>query len=299
MFMSKHRGFTLIELLVVIAIIAILAALLFPVFAQAKLAAKKTQDLSDVKNVTLGSIIYIGDYDDEFPTATTYQYANGFVPGWSTRIAPYLKSLPILRSPIDTGQDNPNDPSSNYSILGPWLSLAANGLTNYGYDGTNTFVGVFAPYLSWAPSSQPVTAQTSITQPSSTIAFSLRLNQDFLKNNSDWSDRSGGNRADFQPTSVFLMDDVNNSSWSLDGAGFAIAGIIPRGTRTAAAVGITPGVYSDKAVDPFTKSGTVSAHYSNQSVFSYTDGHAKTVNPASTNPDPVHQPQANQWVANR
>ena len=299
MFNTKHRGFTLIELLVVIAIIAILAAILFPVFAQAKLAAKKTQDLSNVKNVTLGTLIYIGDYDDQFPTATTYQYANGFVPGWSTRIAPYLKSLPILRSPTDNGQDNPNDPTSNYSILGPWLSIAANGLTNFGYDGSNTFVGVFSPYLSWAPSSQTTISQTAISQPASTIAFALRTNQDFLKNNTDWSDRSGGNRADFQPTSVFLTDDLNNSSWSLDGAGFAIAGIIPRGTRTKAAVGITPGVYSDATQDPFTKDGTVSAHYSNQSVFTYTDGHAKTLNPAATNPDPLNQPLANQWVANR
>ncbi len=60
----KKRAFTLIELLVVIAIIAILAAILFPVFAQAKLAAKKAADLSNVKQITLGSIMYGGDFDD-------------------------------------------------------------------------------------------------------------------------------------------------------------------------------------------------------------------------------------------
>jgi prepilin-type N-terminal cleavage/methylation domain-containing protein len=296
---SKQSGFTLIELLVVIAIIAILAAILFPVFAQAKLAAKKTQDLSNVKNVTLGTIIYISDFDDQFPTATTYQYDNGFVPGWSTRIAPYLKSLPILRSPLDTGVDSTTDPNSNYNILGPWLSMAANGLTNYGYDGSNKFVGVFSPYLPWDASSQNTISQTAITQPASTIALALRLNQDFVKNNTDWSDRTGGNRADFQPTSVFITDDVSYSSWSQDGSGFAIAGIIPRGTRTKATTGITPGVYSDLANDPYTKAGTVSTHYSNQSVFTYTDGHAKTLNPAATNPDPIGLPQSNQWVSQR
>jgi prepilin-type N-terminal cleavage/methylation domain-containing protein len=51
---TQRRAFTLIELLVVIAIIAILAAILFPVFAQAKAAAKKTQDLSNVKNISTG-----------------------------------------------------------------------------------------------------------------------------------------------------------------------------------------------------------------------------------------------------
>ncbi len=62
-----RRAFTLIELLVVIAIIAILAAILFPVFAQAKAAAKKTQSLSNLKQLGTGVQIYLSDYDDYFP----------------------------------------------------------------------------------------------------------------------------------------------------------------------------------------------------------------------------------------
>ena len=64
-----RRAFTLIELLVVIAIIAILAAILFPVFAQAKLAAKKTQDLSNMKQMGTATQLYLADSDDVYSMA--------------------------------------------------------------------------------------------------------------------------------------------------------------------------------------------------------------------------------------
>ncbi|RYG96472.1 MAG: prepilin-type N-terminal cleavage/methylation domain-containing protein [Alphaproteobacteria bacterium] len=68
---SSRRAFTLIELLVVIAIIAILAAILFPVFAQAKTAAKKTATLSNMKQVALGNRMYAGDHDDHYAMSIT------------------------------------------------------------------------------------------------------------------------------------------------------------------------------------------------------------------------------------
>lgn len=70
----RKNAFTLIELLVVIAIIAILAAILFPVFAQAKVAAQKTSSLSGIKQVGTATQIYIADYNDQFPIATVYVF---------------------------------------------------------------------------------------------------------------------------------------------------------------------------------------------------------------------------------
>ena len=102
----KHQAFTLIELLVVIAIIAILAAILFPVFAQAKLAAKKASDLSSVKQIGTGTILYLNDSDDVFPlvdfTRPDYDYTYDY--RWSSTLClgPYLKSAPIFLSPVDT-----------------------------------------------------------------------------------------------------------------------------------------------------------------------------------------------------
>lgn len=103
------KAFTLIELLVVIAIIAILAAILFPVFAQAKAAAKKTADLSNVKQISLGITLYSGDNDDMYPSAYFHRAFNPAAGGtnagyvhWSWMVQPYVKNLQMFVSPGDT-----------------------------------------------------------------------------------------------------------------------------------------------------------------------------------------------------
>lgn len=110
------RAFTLIELLVVIAIIAILAAILFPVFTQAKEQAKKTQALSNTKQTALGIIQYLVDSDDVYPLSHRLmgsQLRSHETPaGWGTldaerydgilwgnSIQPYLKNYEVTTGP--------------------------------------------------------------------------------------------------------------------------------------------------------------------------------------------------------
>jgi len=67
LFLRQGRGFTLIELLVVIAIIAILAAILFPVFSQAREKARQAQCMSNLRNISMSLAQYNSDYDERFP----------------------------------------------------------------------------------------------------------------------------------------------------------------------------------------------------------------------------------------
>src|SRR3569833_977850 len=93
--MARVRtGFTLIELLVVIAIIAILAAILFPVFAQARSKARQTSDLSNQKQIGLAILQYVQDSDGYLPQyewPATYELA--------ARLGPYIKAPQIWKSP--------------------------------------------------------------------------------------------------------------------------------------------------------------------------------------------------------
>ncbi len=97
----KRSGFTLIELLVVIAIIAILAAILFPVFSQARAKARQTSDLSNLKQMGTAVQMYCQDYD-EFWVPIAIDVRPG-IPGtavwWPRLIYDYVRNAQIFRSP--------------------------------------------------------------------------------------------------------------------------------------------------------------------------------------------------------
>jgi len=91
----RGRGFTLIELLVVIAIIAILAAILFPVFAQARDAARKTSCLSNMKQIGTAMMLYVQDYDESFPQQDPVSGRPQIMDDWwMFFISSYLASKP-------------------------------------------------------------------------------------------------------------------------------------------------------------------------------------------------------------
>jgi prepilin-type N-terminal cleavage/methylation domain-containing protein len=119
----KKSAFTLIELLVVIAIIAILAAILFPVFAQAKLAAKKTQALSNAKQIGTSSHIYSSDYDDRFPSVYDGPNCGGDP---ICTMYPYIKNLQMWSGHRQNGRPQNIKVNADGSITTDWNDLGYN-----------------------------------------------------------------------------------------------------------------------------------------------------------------------------
>ena len=139
--MNKAKGFTLIELLVVIAIIAILAAILFPVFAQARESARTTSCLSNMRQIMTGMIMYTQDYDELFPGSRIERLpgnqdgdaTNGKIIGYKSVTYPYLKNKQIWTCP-----SNPNNRTATEEVDKVYrTSYASNGVLIYDSNGPN------------------------------------------------------------------------------------------------------------------------------------------------------------------
>lgn len=125
----KRKAFTLIELLVVIAIIAILAAILFPVFARAREQARKAACASNLKQIGLGVMMYVQDFDEKYPMAYM-GYANSRV---HQILVPYIKSEQVWICPTAGKITNPANGVINHSggygwnICGGTYAHSGNG----------------------------------------------------------------------------------------------------------------------------------------------------------------------------
>jgi len=247
------KAFTLIELLVVIAIIAILAAILFPVFAQAKMAAKKAVSISNLKQITLGMVMYQGDSDDTVNCSGYQVQGPGAAPfaerDWPYQIQPYVLNWPIFR-----------DPGQNINEFGIWTSPAnvygwwANfeRWPEYGYnvDYMNNAGGDCS---GWAP--EP--GLTSFGRPISATSSDAPAETVLLTTTKVVGSAAGAYESNQSEAPGSLLAD-DTCTWSNGGWG-------------SGSYGDSPGLYPNNP----TYTGTFAAVYAKGGNVTFLDGHAK------------------------
>ncbi|MBA3726880.1 MAG: prepilin-type N-terminal cleavage/methylation domain-containing protein [Armatimonadetes bacterium] len=206
--MTKLRkGFTLIELLVVIAIIAILAAILFPVFAQAKEAAKKTSCIANSNQLSKAVMMYMGDNDDyvpmmESPVDTTTPMTSA---AWPYLISGYINSWQVIRCPSDP---NANDRSLSVDLNGNPLpqnvtSDQKHRAWSYRTDYGTNFQFLHPLVIVGSETIQVVINSSRVGSPGQTILYTEAV----WDRNASGQVQGGGNYGDDAP----CFKDANNN----------------------------------------------------------------------------------------
>ncbi len=275
--MKRRSAFTLIELLVVIAIIAILAAILFPVFAQAREKARQISCVSNEKQIGLAILQYAQDYDETYPMGVD----NGWwATTWPLTTQPYIKSIDVYRCPDDGATTLANMGSPAWG--GIPLSYVANGLMSASDNGLLGIMGMCQPKVPSNPggwmTGKVVQTIGGVNRPTDTVMIAEEHSDDAIKAGGD------GVSSKFGP--LFLTGNTFNGgrTWWDKGPDMTE---IPDGT-----LGLTKPY-------PYNANGAVSTTHAGNANFLFCDGHVKSMKPYNTNPDPINRPQDNMWDATR
>lgn len=278
----NKKGFTLIELLVVIAIIAILAAILFPVFAQAREKARQSSCTSNMKQLGLAVAQYVGDYDEAYPAAADASnggncYQDGATGvwgstceanGWILKVLPYVKTTNIYMCPDDT----------QAGVSGWWgvyCSYGANSLVAWSNSvGGFAMSGVF-PQPGWGGLLNDHVLLSTVTRPSTTIMI--------YESHADDMNKAGIGGISSVSANSSSTNGLNWWSW-----GPANGTTLP-GNCGSACTGKFPN----------TMNGGVSTKHQDMANFLYCDGHVKMLNPLKTvDPaNPGNLNNLNQWYS--
>lgn len=220
---GKRSAFTLIELLVVVAIIAILAAILFPVFAQAREKARQSSCLSNLRQLGLAALQYSQDYDETVVPHLQGAGRDARQPKWMDLLYPYVKSEAIYTCPSRTSDDTDSFGPAyvrewyNFSYLhSPATRRVGNRDYYYGtYSINGAFLSGVEPFIPGGP-------EAALVHPATTILF--------CEGGQPWGNNTDANNG-FPLNQNFVVD----MNWKPDPAviaGTQVRAIAPHFART-------------------------------------------------------------------
>ena len=213
---GTKRAFTLIELLVVIAIIAILAAILFPVFAQARERARAISCISNLNQISKACAMYVQDYDETFPNG--WGSRDGGASMWRITLQPYIQRYGSQINPV--GYSNTDQAQAKFGSFGVFACAdrptnQSYGPTSYGYNANGNLCG-------WSndEAAFPGTKMATLYKPAQLVAFcdagqvgplSKSLDPNFDDGSPSWTGCGSDNGGPYK-----FNPDVWQEDWSVD-----------------------------------------------------------------------------------
>ncbi len=274
-FRSGSRiGFTLIELLVVIAIIAILAAILFPVFAQAREKARQTVCLSNEKQIGLAMLQYTQDYDESIPVGDQSFGPNEVsLRGWDVHLIPYIKNTGVFACP-----DDKTDASVT---LNGNIDDEPNGATVGSY-AINSNFEMYPPTMKGGANYGPPITWAQFEAPASTVAF-FEI-QWFITNPNNPTDNSSAMGDGFGTSGLGYGAPRPNGGLGPANGGYNVGPNWLEGSpsNNAPSTGIWGTIWG-----PHGYGDTALARHNGGSNYVLADGHAKWIRPENVSVGPM------------
>ena len=295
---TGNRAINFPQVLVVIAGTAVFLAILFPVLAQARAKQSLNPELSQIKEVGTAVLLYVNDWDDKYG----FSLESDWKATWASGTFPYIRNGDPWVSPYDTVQG----PNPAYPFLSPsggrTISIVSNSFYHAPGDPDSTscscakpcvnaglFTAIAAPGScgneggqgwnggnSWlAPMNKDI---NRVTHPADTIALAFRYNTDAINAG------GYGNLTQNFGVGLFCVNCSGHWDW-------ADPVELPDGRL--------PAVNGTTTLYPNGRNGAVSYLHSRGANFAFVDGHVASLDPGSTDPDPVNLPASNKWDADR